>query len=244
MAKKIQRKRLNKTRSYSRNKTLYHYISLCFLALFTGVAVYFAGNYFMPDQPPCANSRTCRSDLTEQIENGASGIFMGGKVNVPPINVALDNTKSSVLGADVPGGNKHVYVDLATQTLYAYQGSTKIMQTLISSGRWGKTPTGNFHIWEKLRSTRMAGGVGDDAYDLPNVPYVMYFYHDFGLHGAYWHNNFGHTMSHGCVNMRPIDAGALFSWAEGPTQGHLGTSVSICDHFTQPNVCTQENPIN
>jgi lipoprotein-anchoring transpeptidase ErfK/SrfK len=149
-----------------------------------------------------------------------------------------------VLGASVSAGEKHIYVDLSAQTLYAYEGNTQIMQTLISSGKWGPTPIGNFHIWEKLRATRMAGGEGADAYDLPNVPWTMYFYSDFALHGAYWHDNFGHAMSHGCVNMRDVDAEALYNWADGPTADHQGTAVSICNQFTAPNTCVQNNPIN
>jgi len=173
------------------------------------------------------------------------GVFQGHAIIPPKIDLALEILKSknpSVLGTTVSGEEKHIYVDLATQTLYAYEGKTQILKTLISSGKWGKTPAGNFHIWTKLRATRMAGGSGADAYNLPNVPYVMYFYHDFGLHGAYWHNNFGHTMSHGCVNMRIVDAQALYTWADGPTTGQLGTAVSICDTFTEPNICVQKNP--
>jgi lipoprotein-anchoring transpeptidase ErfK/SrfK len=42
----------------------------------------------------------------------------------------------------------------------------------------------------------------------------MYFYQGYGLHGAPWHNNFGHRMSHGCVNL-PLDAAeALFAFAD------------------------------
>ena len=50
-------------------------------------------------------------------------------------------------------------------------------------------------------------------YDLPNVPYVMYFYRGYGLHGTYWHNNFGTPMSHGCVNLTLADAKWLYEWA-------------------------------
>jgi lipoprotein-anchoring transpeptidase ErfK/SrfK len=89
----------------------------------------------------------------------------------------------------------------------------------------------------------MAGGEGAAAYDLPNVPYVMYFYHDFGLHGAYWHDNFGHVMSHGCVNMRSVDAKVLFDWADGPTGNTLGTAVSVCDQITSAKQCIQNNPV-
>ena len=73
------------------------------------------------------------------------------------------------------------------------------------------TPTvaGQFRIQTKLVSTRMRG----PGYDLPNVPYTMYFYRGYAIHGTYWHNNFGHPMSHGCVNLRTADAAWLFDWA-------------------------------
>src|SRR5260221_981885 len=194
--------------------------------------------------PTCANSQSCASDLSIKIENKTPGIFHGHKVSPPQIFPALEHTLPGVLGENTLTGEKHIYVDLSAQTLVAYQGNTQVLKTFISSGKWGKTPTGNFHIWEKLLATRMAGGEGADAYDLPNVPYVMYFYHDFGLHGAYWHDNFGHTMSHGCVNMRAVDAKALYSWVDGPTHDSLGKVVSICDQVTNNHQCIQSNPID
>src|SRR5206468_6048083 len=105
----------------------------------------------------------------------------------------------------------------------------------ISSGKWHPTPTGDFHIWIWLRATRMTGGsqANGTFYDLPNVPYTMYFYNDqiaktsgYSLHGAYWHNNFGHPMSHGCVNMRPDDAKTLFYWADPPVSGKVTDEAS------------------
>lgn len=237
MAKKTRRKRIHK-------KSLSHYWRALFLSLFVGVVVFVGGKYLLKPQLPCANSRSCESDLSLKVENGAIGVFAGRKIPAPEIDLAADFTKPSVLGTNAPDIQKHIYVDLASQILYAYDGNNKFMQTPISSGRWNKTPIGNFHIWLKLRSTRMSGGSGDDAYDLPNVPYVMYFYHDFGLHGAYWHDNFGHTMSHGCINMRQIDAGALFDWAEAPSDDQPGTAVSVCNSFIEPSTCIQEQPIN
>ena len=170
-------------------------------------------------------------------------MFEGKKVFPPKVD-ASQEAGISVLGTSTATGEKHIFVDLTKQTLYAYQGTTLFLKTLVSTGKWGRTPTGNFHIWEKLIATRMAGGEGADAYDLPNVPYVMYFYHDFGLHGAYWHDNFGHTMSHGCVNMRTVDAKTLFDWADGPSGNTLGTEVSVCDEITGQNQCIQNNPVN
>lgn len=120
-------------------------------------------------------------------------------------------------GAAAPPGQstgaasgRWIDVNLRTQRLTAYQDSTAVFSALISGGLPG-TPTvvGRFRIYTKLVSTRMRG----PGYDLPGVPYTMYFYKGYGIHGTYWHNNFGHPMSHGCVNMRTADAGWLFNWA-------------------------------
>lgn len=241
MTRKIRAAKSKKTKF--RKKNVGYFLKIYFLSVLVGIAVFVAGNFFVKPQSQCANSATCLSDLSERIENDAVGVFAGRKVIPPKIDLAYEPGTPSVLGEDTVSGEKHIYVDLSTQTLYAFQGNTQIMKTFISSGKWGKTPVGNFHIWQKLRSTRMAGGEGDDAYDLPNVPYVMYFYHDFGLHGAYWHNNFGHTMSHGCVNMRLVDVRDLFRWADGPSGKEKGTAVSVCNSF-EDGKCVQENPIN
>jgi lipoprotein-anchoring transpeptidase ErfK/SrfK len=49
----------------------------------------------------------------------------------------------------------------------------------------------------------------------------MYFYSGYAIHGAYWHNNFGAPMSHGCVNMTPGEAQILYNWAP------IGTEVYV-----------------
>lgn len=109
-------------------------------------------------------------------------------------------------------------VDLSAQRLVAYEGSRAVFSAVVSTGL-PRTPTvqGRFRIYVKLRSTTMAG----PGYRLPGVPYTMYFYKGYGLHGTYWHNNFGHPMSHGCVNLRTSDAQWLFNWAS------VGTLVNI-----------------
>ena len=191
---------------------------------------------------PCANSESCLKDVKDSVENGTKGIFQDTVIPVPTI-IESQDASSVVLGVDDPQVNKHIYVDLSKQKIYAFEGETVIFETLVSTGRWGRTPTGNFNIWSKLRSTRMSGGSGSDYYNLPNVPFTMYFYRDFGLHGAYWHNNFGYTMSHGCVNLRQIDAEVLFNWADGPTGNAKGTPVSVCDRFTTPSTCEMDNPV-
>lgn len=235
----MRKKSMKKNRSWFLYFKRHLLLFFLFILSFTVTTFVIRGTQI---QPICANSLTCKSDLTQKIENNAVGIFEGRKV-IPPKIALTDLSQTAVLGSSTVAGEKHIYVDLSTQTLYAYQGATQIFKTFISSGKWFPTPVGNFHIWEKLIATRMAGGEGASAYNLPNVPYVMYFYHDFGLHGAYWHDNFGHAMSHGCVNMRAVDAKTIFEWADGPTGNTPGTAVSVCDQIIGSNQCIQNNPV-
>lgn len=172
----------------------------------------------------CANSISCMKNMNVSVENGTSGVFLGQKVAPPKIDLAADAGKSKVLADSTATGEKHIYVDLTHQTLTAYQGNTVFLQTYVSTGKWHPTPTGDFKIWTRLRATRMTGGSGADYYDLPNVPWVMFFANNevsegagFSLHGAYWHDNFGHPMSHGCVNMRIVDAEKIFNWIDDPS---------------------------
>lgn len=115
--------------------------------------------------------------------------------------------------------DRWIRVDLSEQMMIIYQGGQPIRGFVVSTGLPGTpTVTGTFNIRMKVRSQTMEGG--DPAlgnyYNLPNVEWVQYFYADYGFHGTYWHNNFGHPMSHGCVNMTNADAKWLFDWA-GPT---------------------------
>jgi lipoprotein-anchoring transpeptidase ErfK/SrfK len=116
------------------------------------------------------------------------------------------------------GGARWVDVDLTHQMVYAYEGNTIVNSFLVSTGTWQHpTVTGQYHIYVKYRYTRMTG----PGYNLPNVPYTMYFYKGYALHGTYWHSNFGTPMSHGCVNLSIPDAGWLFNWAS------VGTLVNV-----------------
>lgn len=134
---------------------------------------------------------------------------------------APSSDKTLVVLGDT-SGEKRIEIDLTNQRLYGYEGDNRVYDFLISSGKWGRTPTGEFYIWHKTESTRMRGGSKAlrTYYDLPNVPYTMFFYNNkiaksrgYGIHGAYWHNNFGHPMSHGCINMKPEESEILFRWA-------------------------------
>lgn len=107
-------------------------------------------------------------------------------------------------------GEKWIEVNVTTQQMTAWEGDVPVMSSTVSTGL-PNTPTvlGKFNIYWKLTSTLMVG----DNYYLPEVPYTMYFYAGYALHGTYWHNNFGQPMSHGCVNLETSQAKQLFDWA-------------------------------
>ncbi len=128
------------------------------------------------------------------------------------------DTPEPIVQDNVDDSAKWIDVDLSQQMLYAYQGNTIVASFLVSTGvSQFPTVTGQYHTYVKYLYTLMEG----DGYYLPDVPYTMYFYKGYGIHGTYWHNNFGHPMSHGCVNMYTPDAEWLYYWAP------LGILVNI-----------------
>lgn len=122
------------------------------------------------------------------------------------------------LRAAPAGGVRWIEINLSNQTLTAWQGDAVVMHTNVSTGTYNTpTVTGRYGINTKYSSQRMMG----PGYDLPGVPWVMYFYSGYAIHGAYWHNNFGTPMSHGCVNMRPDEAAVLYNWADYGTEVYV-----------------------
>jgi lipoprotein-anchoring transpeptidase ErfK/SrfK len=112
--------------------------------------------------------------------------------------------------ADQSESGKWIEVDISEQKLYAHEGQKTVLTAVVSTGiRQYPTVTGRFKIYAKYRATRMTG----PGYDLPNVPWTMFFYAGYAIHGTYWHNNFGHPMSHGCVNMKTSEAKWVYNWA-------------------------------
>lgn len=119
---------------------------------------------------------------------------------------------------DSTGGAHWIDVNLSQQTVYAYAGDQLMNSFLVSTGTWlHPTVTGKYHVYIKLRYTDMSG----PDYYLPNVPYTMYFFRGYGLHGTYWHHNFGTPMSHGCVNLSIPDAEWLYNFSS------VGTLVNV-----------------
>jgi lipoprotein-anchoring transpeptidase ErfK/SrfK len=133
------------------------------------------------------------------------------------------------ISLDVPIESKRIEIYLKKQVLRAYEENKLVLETRVSTG--AEYSDGNFvtdrgqFITNRKRPSRhmvyQAASIAN-SYDLPGVPWVSYLTSTgVSIHGTYWHNNFGHPMSHGCINMKTPDAQALYNWAP------MGTPVSI-----------------
>jgi len=212
------------------------------------VAIFIAGGILFFSAQKYIASRSCGcgpppADATgEYEETDEVAIFNNQPIDYKmakliPSPEVFKLQEGAVLGATTD--NRWVEIDLSDQKLYAHEDNRIVYEFLVSTGKWARTPTGEFRVWIKLRYTKMSGGVRGTGtyYYLPNVPYTQYFYKGYGLHGTYWHNNFGHPMSHGCVNMRTPDAEKLFYWTSPPvsmsnnvaypSKGSPGTKIVI-----------------
>jgi lipoprotein-anchoring transpeptidase ErfK/SrfK len=131
------------------------------------------------------------------------------KTNLP-VNVSVP--------AGISADERWIDIDLSDQRLYSYKGAKLVKSFVVSTGTWQHpTVTGQYRIYAMYRYSTMAG----PGYYLPDVPYAMYFYKGYSIHGTYWHNNFGVPMSHGCVNMITNDAGWLYE------RSAIGTVVNV-----------------
>ena len=119
---------------------------------------------------------------------------------------------------EIVNEGRWIDVDLSAQRVTAYQGEDAVRSFVVSTGTSSyPTVSGQFRVYTKLYATDMAG----PGYYLPDVPYTMYFYRGYAIHGTYWHSNFGTPMSHGCVNLYTPDAQWLFNFAS------IGTLVYV-----------------
>ena len=109
-------------------------------------------------------------------------------------------------------------INLTKQRLIAWEAKQPVYAVIISTGKkTTPTPPGIFTIQSKHRHGRMQGA----DYDIPDVPYVMYYNRGYAIHGAYWHKNFGTPVTHGCTNVAVDHAEWFFNWTS------VGTPVII-----------------
>ncbi|HEY2668677.1 MAG TPA: L,D-transpeptidase family protein [Actinomycetota bacterium] len=139
------------------------------------------------------------------------------------------------------GDKRAIDVDLSTQTLTACRSGVLANQFPVSTGVRGKdTHTGSYYIYQRISDAEMKSSESEFApgyYDVKHVPWTQYFHNGEALHGAYWHNNFGHPMSHGCVNVSTPTRNASWPGA-APNAEYLWSFDNLGDpvivHGTTP----------
>lgn len=183
--------------------------------LFAPVAyrLYYASTYWVKGVVTDSTKRAWYKLYDERL-----GIYYYAEARAIRLVPASEQTALSPNVAD-----KRIEVDLKAQQLTAFEGQSEVFSTLVSTGRiyltedgsaqsW--TPAGSFIVDRKRPSRHMGFGeaAGSD-YELPGVPWVSYFHwKGYSFHGTWWHNDYGHPRSAGCVNMKPEEAKWLYRW--------------------------------
>jgi len=142
------------------------------------------------------------------------------------VRILLDEGDNTVWDKEHAPTTKQIVINRSEQMISAFENEVLFMNEKISTGlELTPTPRGTFTIFKKTPSRYMQGplpDISDQYYDLPGVPWNLYFTHEGAvIHGAYWHNSFGEAYSHGCVNLPPEQARKLYNWAD------LGTRVIV-----------------
>lgn len=121
--------------------------------------------------------------------------------------------------------DKQIHVSLSQQRLLAYEAGKVVLSARISSGSRlyqdgvfsGKyrTHPGRYRVERKHASRHMGNGqlAAESDYELPGVPWVSFFHWTgVAFHGTYWHNDYGHPQSMGCINLTPEEARWIYRW--------------------------------
>jgi lipoprotein-anchoring transpeptidase ErfK/SrfK len=143
-------------------------------------------------------------------------LYVGQQLTIPAAGEYVPSAAEAPAPSTTVG--KAIVVSVGKQRIYAYENGALVRSHLTSTGR-PNTPTvlGDYKIYVKYAADDMSG----PGYYLPQVPYTMYFYQGYAIHGTYWHNSFGRPMSHGCVNLPVDESQWFFNWAE------VGTPVRV-----------------
>jgi lipoprotein-anchoring transpeptidase ErfK/SrfK len=165
-----------------------------------------------------SSNRWLRLWVAFLVSAGVSLTTWGWLTSTPVLANSQPEAIAQTMNSLRDAGKHWIEIDLANQHLIAWEGKQEAYTTIVSTGK-PTTPThpGVFNILSKHLTDRMRGA----DYDIPDVPYVMYYYGGYALHGANWHNSFGTPVSHGCINL-PVDSAQwLFNWVS------VGTPIVI-----------------
>ncbi|MCK7613471.1 L,D-transpeptidase [Roseibium sediminicola] len=113
-----------------------------------------------------------------------------------------------VLGAPAAEAAQRVTakIDLSEQRLYLYVDGRLRSKWPVSTARRGyRTPTGSW------RPTRLERDWHSRKYNWAPMPYSVFFYGGYAIHGTTDLKRLGRPASHGCIRLHPKNAAHLFN---------------------------------
>ena len=177
-------------------------------------------------------------DVWYRIDGGR---YAGGRIHRSLVG-RLPAPRPSLDEPDRPApANVWLVVDRDASTLTVVRAGRPEMVTYVSLGEAGmETPNGTHGTIGKYLADDMSSANVDDGdayagepYDLPNVPFTQYYKEGgYAIHGTYWHDVFGTSESHGCINLTWGDAAYLF----GLTSPSLARGSEV--QWTEPENAT------
>ncbi len=103
-------------------------------------------------------------------------------------------------------GPLSIAIDISTQSMKVSADGRTIYNFDVSTGRKGyTTPTGNY------KPIRMHKMWYSSKYENSPMPFSIFFYGGYAIHGTGDLKNLGRVASHGCVRLHPDNAEKLFN---------------------------------
>jgi lipoprotein-anchoring transpeptidase ErfK/SrfK len=204
-------------------------VSLSAIILAVGVGIWLSNQPADAQQPQVASVPFAKASFTPTPTKTHTATLTPTPTTTPTLTATPTPTTTPTVRPNVSWTysldpqelaieGRWIDVDVTTQEVTAYVGATEVRRFLVSTGtRAHPTVLGQFRIYARYTAAPMSG----PGYYLPGVPFTMYYYKGYALHGTYWHDNFGTPMSHGCVNLRTPDAEWLYNFAS------FGTLVNV-----------------
>jgi lipoprotein-anchoring transpeptidase ErfK/SrfK len=97
-------------------------------------------------------------------------------------------------------------IDLSSQRMYVFVNGKPAYTWKVSTARPGyRTPTGTYKPTNLVRYHRST------IYDGSPMPYSIFFYKGYAIHGSYETKHLGRPASHGCIRLHPSNAARLYS---------------------------------
>lgn len=112
-------------------------------------------------------------------------------------------------------------IDLSSQRMNVTVNGMPYASWPVSTARRGYvTPTGTFRPQRLYRSY-----FSRKYYNSP-MPYSIFFYGGYAIHGSYAVNQLGSPASHGCIRLHPSNAAALYSLVQSYGSGNTVIQIT------------------